>query len=126
MLEIKPCLEVQPVAAFCRASGRVYSGAFFIYQAMNRGEELGAALFEMQGDRIEAVAYRTTQPEDHWLLDGVLRAGLNYAAEHGIINGVLGVGFLESAYSLLEKLNLPRSSVFNIHNFFSKYKNCEL
>lgn len=125
MLTITPCLAREMVAPFCRECKRPYSEAFYIYRAQNGTETLATALFEVSGDAVTALLYRATEPDDAFLFDGVLRAGLNYAAEQGIENGVIPEALREAHAALFAQLNYPVQAAFNITNFFQKYKSCQ-
>lgn len=124
MLTITPCLEKQTVAAYCKKCGKLYDAAYYLYLAENRGEVQAAGLFEVGGDRVSTIYYEGLEPDDHFLFDGILRAGLNYAAEQGIENGHIPEEFRQAHKALFGKLNYPIQPDFNIVNFFQKYKNC--
>lgn len=125
MLTITPCVDKPEIAAWCKKCGKVPSAAFYLYRAENRGEPLAAALFEVGGDQVQVVRYEAADPADYFLFDGILRAGLNYAAEQGIEQGYLPEEFRLSHEGLFSKLNYPIQPRFNITNFFQKYKNCD-
>jgi hypothetical protein len=124
MLTITPALDKSTVSAYCKKCGKVYSAALYAYLAQNGGEVLAAALFEMSGDHVTAVYYEGTDPADYTLFDGILRAGLNYAAEQGVETGTIPEAFRYDHRGSFEKLNYPAQVSFNIVNFFGKYKNC--
>ena len=124
MLEIKPYLDRATVSGYCRKCGKPYSEAFYLYLAKDGGETLAAGLFEMQPDRVTALHYESTDPQDFFLLDGILRAGLNYASEQGVETGVLPEELRQAHKAAFERLNYPPECEMNIVNFFTKYKNC--
>lgn len=124
MLEIKPSLDNRLIAAYCKKCGKLPGPEFYLYQATNRGEQLAAALFEVTSDRVSVLWYQAEDEGDFYLLDAVLRAGLNYAAEHGISTGCLPEEFRQAHSASFAKMNYPAQSVFDITNFFAKYKNC--
>lgn len=124
MLTITPCLDKQAIAAYCKKCKKPYSAAFYLYRAENRGQVLAAGLFEVGGEEVCAVLYEAEDPSDHFLFDGILRAGLNYASEQGIPNGHIPEDFRYLHRELFAKLNYPIQPVFDITNFFQKYKNC--
>lgn len=124
MLEITPCLDDKLLIAYCRKCDRLPGPAFYLYLAENRGEIQAAGLFEVESDRVNAVYYESIEREDAYLFDAVLRAGLNYAAGQGIPKGCLPEAFRDRHRELFAQLNYPPQSVFDITNFFSKYKNC--
>lgn len=126
MLEIKPCLDKQTMIGYCKKCKRAYSEAFYLYLATNRNHVLAAGLFEVGSEEVQAVYYESTEPQDAFLFDGILRAGLNYAAGQGIENGRLPEDFRQSFHDLFAELNYPAAPVFNITNFFQKYKNCSI
>lgn len=123
MLEIKPCLDKPAVAAYCRDQGKVYSEAFYIYEAVSRGDTLAAALFEITSNEVSVFHYRGDEG-DFALFDGVLRAGFHYAEENGIPQGFIPGEFRELHKSLFDRLSYPIQEKFSIANFFLKYKNC--
>jgi hypothetical protein len=124
MLEIKPNLTKPAIAGACRQCGRAYSEAYYLYTAADGGEVLAAGLFEMRSDRVVAVHYESTDPGDHFLFDGILRAGLNYAAGQGVELGLIPESFRQENRHCFEKLRYPPEREWNIVNFFQKYKNC--
>lgn len=124
MLTIAPCLEKETVVSYCKKCRKVYSAAFYLYLAENRGETLAAGLFQVDSDSVQVVYYEGVDPADHFLFDGVLRAGLNYAAEHGIQNGLIPEEFRHTHRELFSQLTYPIHAQFDITNFFQKYKNC--
>lgn len=123
MLEIKPVKEQKRIFAVCRSLGLVYSHAYYLYEAVSGGKLLASALFYVDGDTVESVHYEG-DPEDAYLLDGVLRAGFHYASSQNLSTGRISSDFKSSHYGLLKNLNFPAEEYFNIENFFSKYKNC--
>ena len=123
MLEVKPCTDPKLLAEYCRQCGKIPGPQFFLYLARQRGELLAAGLFEIYSSSVDVVFYRG-DAEDPWLLDAVLRAGLNYAASHGITTGRLPEEFRQEHSALFARLNYPGEAEFNITNFFRKYKNC--
>jgi hypothetical protein len=124
LLEIKACTDRTQINALCKACGLLPSEAFYIYRAENGGEEIGAALFEVLSDSVHIVFYAAADPEDPWLFDGILRAGLNYAAQFGLEKGCIPEYLRYQHRALFSRLNYPSAQVFNITNFFQKYKNC--
>lgn len=123
MIEILPELERDALLPRCKALGRGYSTGLYAYTARERGEELAAGVFEVQADFVALVSY-TAQEQDAFLLDGILRAGLNYADAHGITTGVIPEPVRQAHAALFAKLNCPNAERFDITNFFLKYKNC--
>lgn len=123
MLEIRPVTDKNRILAACRESGRVYSDAYYLYEAVSGGEMLAFALFHIQGDQAEVLFYKG-DPDDAFLLDGIIRAGFHYADTQNLSYGKMSGGFRLEHFRLLQKLNMPVEEVFNIENFFSKYKNC--
>lgn len=126
MLEIKPNLNKTDVAAQCRACGKVVSEAFYLYTAKDGGRELASGLFEMEGDRVVVLRYEGVDPDDYFLFDGILRAGLNYAAEQGVALGYVPETFRQENAGYFSKLRYPAEPEWNIVNFFAKYKNCAM
>jgi len=124
MLEIKPNLDKQVILSFCKKCRLVYSDAFYAYQAQDGGEILATALFLVNSTQVEAVYYETALPEDHFLFDTMLRAGLNYADNHDIPTGHIPEAFRQEHGALFDRLNFPPETTFVITNFFSRYKNC--
>lgn len=124
MLTITPCLDKQTVAAYCKKCRKLYSAAFYLYLAKDRDELLAAGLFEVGGEQVQVVLYEADDQNDPFLFDGILRAGLNYAAEQGITKGVIPEAFRLAHGELFARLNYPIQSAFDISNFFHKYKNC--
>lgn len=124
MLTITPRLDAKTVAAYCQKYGKPYSEAFYLYLAENRGEVQAAGLFEVGGDRVTVAYFEALDQADYFLFDGVLRAGLNYAAEQGVENGRIPERFRTEHKELFDRLNYPVQPDFNITNFFQKYKNC--
>lgn len=124
MLTITPCLDKQMVASYCKKCRKPYSAAYYLYLAQNREELLGAALFEVGSDAVSVLFYEAADPADAFLFDGVVRAGLNYANQQGLENGVIPEEFRHAHRELFAKLNYPAQPQFNINNFFAKYKNC--
>ena len=123
MIEIKPCTDLRLVAEYCRQCGRIPGPQFYLYLVKERDNLLAAGLFEIDSSSVDAVFYQGYE-QDAWLLDAVLRAGLNYAASHGIPTGRLPEEFSSAHGALLAKLNYPLEAKFDITNFFRKYKNC--
>ena len=123
MLEVKPSTDPKLLAEYCKLCGKIPGPQFFLYLATQRGELLAAGLFEIGSSSVDVVFYRG-DAEDPWLLDAVLRAGLNYAASHGITIGRLPEEFRQAHGALFAKLNYPLEAEFDITNFFRKYKNC--
>lgn len=124
MLEIKPCLDKTVIAPYCKRCGRLAGDAFYLYRATDGEEVLAAGLFQVESSRVVVVYYEGAQ-EDHFLFDGILRAGLNYAAEQGIELGYIPEEFRQAHKAMFQKLNYPASPEMNITNFFQKYKNCK-
>ena len=124
MLTITPCIEKQTLLTYCKKCRKPVSAGHYAYLAQNRDEVLAACLFEIQSDYVEALFYEASDSLDAFLFDGVLRAGLNYASKQGISQGIIPETFRFSQRHLLEKLNYPLDTTFNIVNFFRKYKNC--
>jgi len=124
MVEIKPNLKKDDILAYCRKCGRPYSEAFYLYTAEDRGKIFAAGLFEMHSDRVEAVLYDSSPPEDIYLFDGILRAALNYASGQGVQIGVIPDRFRQDNGAYFSRLTYPAEIEWNIVNFFSKYKTC--
>jgi len=123
MLEVKPSTDSKLLAEYCRQCGKISGPQFYLYLAKQRGELLAAGLFEVASSSVSVVFYQG-DAGDAWMLDAVLRAGLNYAASHGITTGRLPEELRQTHSTLFEKLNYPLETDFNITNFFKKYKNC--
>jgi hypothetical protein len=124
MLEIKPSTDIKRVAGFCRKLGRVPSEAYYLYTAENAGKSLASCLFEVGGEAVTFLLYECEDKNDYWLFDGILRAGFNYAFEHGINTGRIPEEQRHKYEGLFAKLNYPAAPEFDITNFFKKYKNC--
>lgn len=124
MLEIKLCLDRTKLSEWCKDAGHAYSEAFYAYVAENRGQELAVGLFNVSSDYVEVVWYRSQDNADVYLFDGVLRAGFHYADDQGIEQGSIPEDFRRGHRQAFDKLNYPVSELFNIVNFFAKYKNC--
>ena len=123
MLEIKPNTDLKLLAEYCHQCGKIPGPQFYLYLAKEEERLLAAGLFEIHSSSVDVVFYRGDE-QDAWLLDAVLRAGLNYAASHGIPTGRLPEEFRQANSAPLAKLNYPLETEFDITNFFSKYKNC--
>ncbi|MGI6404436.1 MAG: hypothetical protein ACOX0K_09600 [Oscillospiraceae bacterium] len=123
MLEIIPNLDDKLLALYCKKCGKLHGPSYYLYLAIDRGETLAAGLFEVESDQVNVVYYESVE-EDPYLFDAVLRAGLNYAAEHGITKGHLPEPFRSAHRAFFAKLNYPPQSTFDITNFFRKYKSC--
>jgi len=123
MLEIKPSTDSKLIAGYCRQCGKIPGPQFYLYLAKQRGELLAAGLFEIGSTSVNAVFYQGDD-SDAWLLDAILRAGLNYAASHDITTGRLSEELRQAHGALFAKLNYPLEAEFDITNFFRKYKNC--
>lgn len=124
MLTITPCLEKEPVQAFAKKCQKVYHAGMYLYQAVERGNVVATALFEITSELVQICYYEADEPDDHFLFDGVFRAGLNYAAEQGLETGLIPESFCARQSRLLAGLKYPMQEAFNITNFFQKYKNC--
>jgi hypothetical protein len=124
MLEIKPSTDKKRIAAFCRRLGKLPSEAFYLYTAENAGETLASCLFEVGGEAVAFLLYDCVDMNDYWLFDGMLRAGFNYAFEHGIVTGIIPEEQRAQYEGLFAKLKYPAAPEFDITNFFKKYKNC--
>lgn len=125
MLEITPSLDEALVREYCKKCGRLPGPQHYLYVASDRGEAVSAALFEVQSDRVIALWYEGPE-DDAWLFDAVLRAGLNYASEQGIVSGYLPEAFRQAHGGLFSQINYPAQALFDITNFFQKYKSCNL
>ena len=123
MLEIKPYADSKLLAEYCRQCGKISGPQFYLYLAKEGERLLAAGLFEIDSNSVDVVFYEGDEG-DAWLLDAVLRAGLNYAASHDIPTGRLPEEFRREHRALLAKLNYPPQAEFGIANFFRKYKNC--
>ena len=123
MLEIKPCTAPKLLAEYCRRCGKIPGPQFYLYLAKEGECLLAVGLFEINSSSVDAVFYQGDET-DAWLLDAVLRAGLNYAASHSIPTGRLPEEFRQEHKALFAKLNYPPQVEFDITNFFGKYKNC--
>ena len=123
MLEIKPSTDLKLIAEYCGQCGKIPGPQFYLYLAREGERLLAAGLFEIDSNSVDAVFYQG-DGQDSWLLDAVLRAGLNYAASHGIPTGRLPEEFRQAHSALLAELKYPPQAEFDITNFFSKYKNC--
>jgi hypothetical protein len=128
MLTISLCRDTRRVAAACKRFGMIYSEAFYLYAAEGRDGTLAETLFEVKSAGVEAAGYHDYQNSggDPGLFDGLLRAGLNYAQTQGMEQGCIPEEFRREHGDLFAKLNYPAQSLFDITNFFSKYKNCAL
>ncbi len=124
MLTIKPYEDKATIIQYCKKCKRLYSDGLYLYLAKDGSQQLAAALFEIGGEHVEVVFYETTDQEDFALFDTMLRAGLNYANEHGISLGHIPEEFRQTHKTLFDKINFPIHPTFNINNFFQKYKNC--
>lgn len=125
MLEITLCLEEKVLAEYCRQCGRLPGPAFYLYQARDRDKLLAAALFQVGSDQVDVLLY-DSQEDDVFLFDAMLRAGLNYAGDQGISHGCLPEAFRQEHGAYFKTLNYPAQAIFNITNFFQKYKRCIL
>ena len=123
MLSISLCRDSRRIAAVCKSFSKIYGDEFYIYEAIGNGEMLGEILFEVKSSFVEASGYNGPG-DDFGLFDGLLRAGLNYAQKHGIEAGCIPETFRHENRALFARLNYPPEAVFNIVNFFGKYKNC--
>ena len=124
MLEIIPSLDPAILKPYCEKCGKTYGPEFFAYLASRGGTLLAAGLFEMLGDRVQAVMYEGDK-NDPWLFDGVLRAGLHYAiTKRSILIGCLPKEFRAEYAELFKPLNYPAGNTFDIPSFFKLYKNC--
>ena len=123
MLSISLCRDTRRTAAACKDLGKIYGEEFYLYEAMNNDEILASVLFEVKSSLVEVVGYQGPG-DDFGLFDGLLRAGLNYAGLHGIEAGRIPEAFRHENRALFAQLNYPPETVFNITNFFGKYKNC--
>ena len=123
MLEIQPSTDLKLLAQYCGRCGKIPGPQFYLYLAKEREQLLAAGLFEIGPSSVDVAFYQGDE-SDAWLLDAVLRAGLNYAAGHGITTGRLPEEFRQTHSALLAKLNYPPQAEFDITNFFAKYKNC--
>jgi len=122
MISIGLCRDIRRAAAFCKDFDKIYGNEFYLYEAADNQGFRGGILFEVKSYLVEAVGYNG--PNDRHLFDGLLRAGLNYAEKHGIEAGCLPETFRQSNHTLFAELNYPPETVFNIVNFFGKYKSC--
>ena len=123
MLSISLCTDNRRIAAACKSFGKIYGDEFYLYESVYNNEILGGILFEVKSCLVEVVGYQGPD-DDFGLFDGLLRAGLNYAEKHGIEAGCIPELFRYENRSLFIHLNYPPEIVFNIVNFFGKYKNC--
>jgi len=123
MLEIVPNVDDRMLAVYCRKCGKLHGPSFYLYLAVDGGETLAAGLFEVESDKVNVVYYESRE-DDPYLFDAILRAGLNYASEHGITQGHLPEHFRGEHKAYFAKLNYPPQSTFDITNFFRKYKSC--
>jgi len=123
MLSIGLCRDSRRTAAACKHFGKIYGNEFYLYEALSSDEILGSILFEVKSSLVETVGYSGPQG-DFALFDGLIRAGLNYAEMHGIEAGGIPEPFRQEHQALFAHLNYPPQTVFNIVNFFGKYKNC--
>lgn len=124
MLTITVNTNKEEIIPYCREVKIPFNKGLYLYQAKDKGELLGAGLFEIGADQVQVLYYTSVPEEEHFLLDGVLRAGFNYAAEQGISTGKIPEHFRGEHMNYFAKLNYPNEAEFNIENFFSKYKNC--
>jgi hypothetical protein len=99
--------------------------AFYLYIAENSGKTIASCLFEVGGDSVAFLLYECEDKDDYWLFDGMLRAGFNYAFEHGISTGCIPEEQRMRYAGLFARLNYPAAPEFDITNFFKKYKNCK-
>ena len=123
MLSISLCQDNRRIAAACKSLDKIYGDEFYLYEAISGNETLGDMLFEVKSSLVEVVGY-SGPSDDFGLFDGILRAGLNYAEKHGIEAGCISEAFRHENRALFAHLNYPTEAVFNIVNFFGKYKNC--
>lgn len=124
MLTILPMLEQKDVVPYCQKLHKIYHPGFYLYVGKDKGKRLATGLFEIQKDHVQVVYYESEDPEDIHLLDGILRAGFHYADQHGIPSGMIPISFYKKQKKQLEQLNYPSQPLFDISNFFAKYKNC--
>ena len=123
MLEVKPSTDAKLIARYCKQLDKIPGPQFYLYFAKEGEETVAAGLFEIDSSSVTVASYQG-DAQDAWLLDAILRAGLNYSAVHGITTGRLPEEFRQTYSALFEKLNYPLEAEFDITNFFSKYKNC--
>lgn len=126
MLEIKPCFDIPTLAVYAKNCGKAPGESLYLYMAKDGGETLAAGLFEVQSDKVCTLFYESADPDDIFLFDGILRAGLNYASEQGIETGCIPEDFRQSHKNKFARLNYPPETEMNIVNFFNKYKNCAI
>lgn len=124
MLTIRANTQKENILPYCRALKIPYNKGLYLYEAKDKDQVLGAALFEISGTKAEALCYTTHPEESHFIMDGVLRAGFNYAAEQHVPVGGIAETVRKEYAHFFEQLNYPNESQFNIQNFFAKYKNC--
>ena len=125
MLEVKPNTDIKLLAGYCKKCDppKAPGPQHYLYLATDKSRLLAAGLFEISPSRVDVLLYEADEFDAH-LLDAVLRAGLNYAAGHGITIGCLSEEFKQLHSALFAQLNYPIQSEFGITNFFAKYKNC--
>lgn len=124
MLTITLELSKDKVLEYTKKSKQIYDAGHYLYLAKDNGEVLAAGLFKIEGDMSYIAYYETTEEKDYHLFDGILRAGFNYAGDQGISTGMIPESFREQYTGFFERLNYPNQPMFEISNFFSKYKNC--
>jgi len=124
MLEIKPFFNINQIAQYSRKCCRIPDDSLYLYLAKDGDETLAAGLFEVQSNKVSVLYYEAADSSDHFLFDGILRAGLNYASGQGIENGYIPESFRQKHAAHFSKLNYPPEPELNIMNFFNKYKNC--
>ena len=124
MLTITATLDRETLLPYCKESKIPYNPGLYLYIARDRDDILGAGLFQIEGDTVSFLHYFPADTDDHFVFDGVLRAGFNYATEQNIPTGEIPVLMRKQHQTCFEKLNYPNETSFTIDNFFSKYKNC--
>lgn len=123
MLEVRASTNLGLIGAYCKKADVLPGEQFYLYLAKDGENQIAAGLFEVLSERVRVVFFEAEE-RDPWLLDAILRAGLNYAASHGVNTGEIPEDFRQTHRELFAKLNYPAPVEFDITNFFSKYKNC--
>lgn len=124
MLELRPGVDRQEILPYCRQIKLPYSEALYVYRALDGSKVLAGLLFGVESNQVNVLYYQAEDEADHFLFDGLLRAGLGYADKQGISAGHIDDSFRQRHSALFSRLNLPPEATFNITNFFQKYKNC--
>lgn len=112
------------VAQICGKEGTPATEQTVVYTAKDKEEILGYLIFEVS-DRLRMINIVTEPLLWNSLGDGLFRAGLNYACEHGISGAVIEKPLFERLKGNIIPDNIEEREIKDCEKFLQSIKRCK-